>query len=93
MDWQTGLWRCEGRADAFERTLRRAEIVEVIREMGSAGIIEIAAAVDLDKGNVYKICAEMCAGGVLVKSGYGRGKVRYTLLDDEEDMEDIEMLQ
>jgi hypothetical protein len=91
MDWQSGTWRCEGRADAFELMGRQAEIVEVIREMGSAGIVEIAAAVDLDKGNVYKMCAEMCAQGVLVKAGNGRGKVRYTVLDDEDDVEDIDM--
>lgn len=61
----------------------------MVREMGSVGIIDIATALGLDKGNVYRICAEMCARGALVKSGNGRGKVRYSLEGEEAGSEEI----
>ncbi len=82
MDWQTGLWRCEGRADALELAGRQAEIVAVIREMGNVGIMEISAAVGLNRGVVYRTCAELCETGVLVKGGTRSSGVRYTLADD-----------
>ncbi|MBN2223104.1 MAG: helix-turn-helix domain-containing protein [Deltaproteobacteria bacterium] len=93
MDWQTGLWRCEGRADAFELMGRQAEIVEVIREMGSAGIVEIAKAVDLNKGTAYRVCSELLERGAIVKGRFDNGVVRYSLSNEveEDDEEDIEM--
>jgi hypothetical protein len=88
MDWQTGLWRCEGRADAFELAGRRAEIVEVIREMGSAGIVEIAKAVDINKGHAYRLCAELYEVGKIIKTRTAHGEVRYYIPEEELEMED-----
>jgi DNA-binding IclR family transcriptional regulator len=67
----------------------KAEIVEVIREMGSAGIVEIANATEMDKGNVYRICSELCGRGQLKKKGYGKGNVRYSLIENETGEEDV----
>lgn len=83
--------RCEGRADAFELAGRQAEIVEVIREMGSAGIVEISNATEMDKGNVYRVCAELCGRGQLKKKGHGKGNVRYSLIEEEAGEEDVDV--
>jgi len=93
MDWQTGLWRCEGRADVFELAGRQAEIVEVIREMGSAGIVEIASAIEWDVGNTYRACAELCGKGVILKNGRGKGRVRYTVPEEDDDDDCFDAVQ
>ncbi len=93
MDWQTGLWACEGRADAFELAGRRAEIVEVIREMGSAGIMDIAKAVGLNKGYAYRLCAELYEVGKITKTRDAHGQVRYYIPDEELEMEDNNLFE
>lgn len=85
MDWAAGLWRCEGRADALELAGRQAEIVAVVREMGSAGIVEIARAIDWNVGNTYRVCSDLCGQGLIYKSGRGKGNVRYTISQEEDD--------
>jgi predicted transcriptional regulator len=93
MDWQTGLWGCEGRADAFELAGRRAEIVVVIREMGSAGIVEIAEAVGINKGTAYRLCAELYEVGKIVRTGTAQGEVRYALYEEEVDTQDSNLFE
>jgi predicted transcriptional regulator len=67
----------------------RARIVEMIRQMGTARIMEISTAVGLNRGVVYRACAELCETGVLVKGGTRSSGVRYTLSDDpREEIED-----
>ncbi len=90
MDWQTGLWRCDGRAEGVELAGRQAEIVEVVREMGSATIADIATAIGCDRSNTHKACTELCAQGTLVKTGKGWGKVMFGLPEVEETATDVE---
>lgn len=86
MDWQAGLWRCEGRADAVELAGRQADIVAVVKEMGSIGIIEIANAIDWNPGNTFRACAELCERGVIQKVGRGKGNVRYIIPIEEDSL-------
>jgi hypothetical protein len=82
MDWQTGLWRCDGRADVVELAGRQAEIVEVVREMGSVGVTEIAEAIGQNKGYVHRLCSQLCGNGVIEKTGRGRSETKYSIIDD-----------
>jgi len=95
MDWQAGLWRCEGRADAVELAGRQADIVAVVKEMGGATIAAISTAIGRDRSNTYRACMDLCERGIIVKTGKGWGRVRYGLpggedaIPEEEEMLDI----
>jgi len=78
-DRELGCWHCEGDAHELEITECRQEILDVVEELGRAGVIDIADAVDRNKGAVCKDLADLVNHGFVVKTGKGRNKVKYSL--------------
>jgi hypothetical protein len=78
-DGELGCWHCEGDAHELEITECRQEILDVVEELGRAGVIDIADAVDRNKGAVCKDLADLVNHGFVVKTGKGRNKVKYSL--------------
>jgi predicted transcriptional regulator len=78
-DGELGCWHCEGDAHELELTERRQEILDVVEELGRVGVVDIADAVDRNKGNVCKDLADLVNHGFVVKTGKGRNKVKYSL--------------
>jgi DNA-binding IclR family transcriptional regulator len=57
-------------------------IVEVIRQMGTAGIPEIAEAAGMSNGAAFRYCYGMYEKGVLSRIVTGNGPVRYHLREE-----------
>jgi hypothetical protein len=68
-DGLTGCWQCEGSADALEITENRQAILDAVQGMETAGLMDIAEAVERNRGNVYKDLQSLVNAGLLVKSG------------------------
>jgi predicted transcriptional regulator len=83
MDWETGCWQVEGDANEIEMTERRQEILDMLAELGPAGVLDIAKAIGQDKGNVHKRLQDLVNAGLVNKSGKGKGSVVYELVTKE----------
>ena len=84
MDWETGIWQCEGEANLYELTGREAEFIRFLEDAGPSGIMDIAAALGMEKGNAYAVASNAVNKGRVVKMGKGRGNVKYTIPGDKE---------
>jgi hypothetical protein len=78
-DQELGCWQCEGDAHELELTERKQEILDALEELGWAGVVDIADAVGRGKGAVCKDLADLVNDGLVVKTGKGRNKVKYSL--------------
>ena len=58
-------------------TDNQAEMLDVLEAIGPAGCVDIAKALDRDKGNTYKDLADLVNRGLVSKAGKGRGNVKY----------------
>jgi len=77
MDWLTGCWQVEVGSDGVNLTDNQAEMLDVLEAIGPAGCVDIAKALDRDKGNTYKDLADLVNRGLVSKAGKGRGNVKY----------------
>ncbi|MBN1815050.1 MAG: AAA family ATPase [Anaerolineae bacterium] len=68
-DGVTGCWQCEGDADKLEITENRQAILDAVEGMGRASLMEVAEAVDRNKGSVYRDLQDMVAAGLLAQRG------------------------
>ncbi len=84
MDHVTGVWQYEKDAQAIQLGGRKREILDLLAEMGSAGVVDIAGLIDRDKGNVYKDLQELVNAGLVRKTGKGKNNVRYDLAGDDD---------
>ena len=80
MDWLTGSWQLETGPTGQALKDHEADILKALQAIGPAGVVEIAAALDKDKGNIYHALSDMANLGVIIKTGSGRGKVKYDVL-------------
>ncbi|MBN1574736.1 MAG: AAA family ATPase [Deltaproteobacteria bacterium] len=80
IDWETGLWSCEGEASLYELSGRQGEIIEFLQDAGACGITDIGDALGINKGSAYKILSDLVNRGTILKSGKGRGGVKYSIL-------------
>jgi len=67
-DGLTGCWQCEGDADKLEITENRQMILDAVQEMGTAGLMDIAAAVERNKGSVHRDLVDLTNAGVLART-------------------------
>lgn len=65
MDWMTGCWQLEGRADGLEMTDRRREIITALNELGPSQLMEIVDAIGQDKGNTYRRLQDLVNAGYI----------------------------
>jgi hypothetical protein len=78
-DREIRCWQSEGDADELELTECRQEILDALEDLGKVGVLDIADAVGRGKGAVCKDLADLVNGGLVVKTGKGRNKVKYSL--------------
>lgn len=61
------------------RSKSKDRTIAYLNEVGEAGVMEIAAAMHLNKGNVFKCLAELVDAGIVKKTGCYKGEIKYTL--------------
>jgi hypothetical protein len=83
MDWTTGCWQCEGDADKMVVVDRHQALLDVLEDVGPAGIVEISELLSRNKGPVYKDIQDLVNEGMVRKIGRGRGNIRYELIEDD----------
>lgn len=77
MDWQMGIWRLEGDADALEITERRQEILDALKDLGRATATQVAKATGRDVSNTTKRLKDLVNAGMVKLEGE-----YYSLLPD-----------
>ena len=87
MDRQTGSWQVEEDADELELELteRRQEMLDILADIGAAGVVEIAKMLGQPKSHTYTRLQDLVNAGLVQKTGRGRGKVLYRLSQREGD--------
>jgi hypothetical protein len=73
MDWLTGCWQLEAGNEGM--TTQQTDLLDVLEQIGPAGVNDIAEAVGRNRGNVYKQLTELERKGKVVKVGKEWGKV------------------
>jgi hypothetical protein len=78
MDWLTGVWQLDTSPLGLALTGHQAEILAAITELEPVNLAQLAAALDKDRGNLYRTLSNMVNEGMILKIGSGKGgKVAY----------------
>jgi predicted HTH transcriptional regulator len=78
MDWVTGVWQCDGDADALELTERRQEILDALADLNEATFDEVAKAIGQDRSNTRKRLQDLASIGIVNRKTKGN-KILYTI--------------
>lgn len=70
VDWEIGCWQCED-SDEMAMTEYRQAILGIVGEMGPIGCIEIANALDKNKGTVHRELQELVKAGLVRRDERG----------------------
>ena len=78
MDWVTGVWQCDGDADALELTERRQEILDALADLNEATFDEVEKAIGQDRSNTRKRLQDLASIGIVNRKTKGN-KILYTI--------------
>lgn len=80
-DGMLGCWQYDGDADALELTERRQEILNALEDLGWAGVVDIAKAVEQPKSHTYIRLQDLVNAGLVCRQSKGR-RVYYELPEE-----------